>query len=318
MIRTTLIVLVALVAGCFDSIVNNPCASGYRLVAGQCRASDAPDAGTAHDDGGASPDSDAGSTITTTDAGAGADALVCTLPEIVCDGACIDVSSDPDNCGACDRVCASGICQLGHCVGELSGHIVTIGHDYRSHNAAMARVLGNAVALAGPHDVGVARWGGTAATTAVSGTTAALTQAMISIGRPWHVVALAPSPSAIALDGIDVLVVDAQTGDADAARTSALPWASTIDGFLQRGGVVVVLEGANGVSHRFADGAGLYTIAAPLDSTGMPALVADASDAVVQQVVSPYLADTTSVVFPGVTGVIVTPSGSLVLHETRY
>jgi hypothetical protein len=300
------LVAAVLLAGCFDSLVDDPCASGYQLVDGACVVQDvAPDAGTSNPGDDAGPGTDAGG-------------LVCTLPELECHGACIDVSSDPDNCGACDRVCASGICQAAHCLGELSGHIIAIGHDYQAQHAAMRTVLGNAVALGAQPDVGVARLRGSSSAASSAGTTLAITQSMASRGRPWHAVTLATTPSATALAEADVLVIEAQTGDGDAATAAGVAWASAIDGFLQRGGVVVVLEGANGVSYRFADGAGLFSIAAPVDSTSSVALVTDASDAIAQQVVSPYLAELTSVAFPGLAGAIVTPNGTLAFHQTRY
>jgi hypothetical protein len=322
-----LIASLVFVAGCFDSLVDDPCAAGHRLAGGHCVTNGGPDAGTGGDtdggiigDAGRVDDTDGGTTIggdagtgDTDDAG-----LACTLPEILCGSECVDLDSDPNNCGTCDRVCASGICETGHCVGELSGHIIAIGHDYQDHNAAMARVLGNSAALGVSHDVGIARWKGSALTAAMTGTTLALAQSMSIIGRPWHPITLPAAPSPTALDNVDVLLVDAQTGDAEAARVSAVPWAATIDAFLQRGGIVVVLEGAGGVSHDFAEGAGLYTVAAPVDSTGTPAFITNGGDAVAQQVVSPYLADTTSVVLPGEAGVIVTAGGALVLHQTRY
>jgi hypothetical protein len=225
------------------------------------------------------------------------------------------VTIDAQNCGACGRRCASGICQAGQCTGDLVGHIIAIGHDYRSHNAAMARVLGNAAALAGTSDLGIARLAGTAATVSMNGVTSALTSSLATIGRTSHVVALPAVGQP--LTGIDVLIIDAQTGDGDAAQALGGAWAAEIDNLLARAGVVIVLEGASGVSHRFAAGANLFTVATPIETTGSPAFVAAANDAIVQQVVSPYLADTTSVVFPAVVGAIATPSGTVVMHLTR-
>ncbi len=314
-------------SGCFDSLVSDPCAAGYQLVAGSCVAHETePDASTPDGNTDVLPDGRADDGGLLVDAGPGLDAspgiddadLVCAAPTIKCDGACIDVSSDPDNCGACNRVCASAICQAGHCLGELSGHIVAIGHDYQSQHAAMRLVLGNSVALGAHQDLGIARWSGTSSTASTTGTTAAITLSLSAMGRPWHPVTLPATPSSTALADADVLVIEAQTGDGAAARASAVPWAQPIDSFLQRGGVVVVLEGASGVSYQFAEGAGLYTIAAPVTSTGLVALVSDGSDAIVQQVVSPYLAEQTSVVFPGVVGAIVTPLGTIAFHQTRY
>ena len=181
----------------------------------------------------------------------------------------------------------------------------------------MRRVLGNAVALGARDDVGVARYRGTAAIVeSVTGTTTALTQAMSSIGRTWHAVSLPAMPSSSALDDVDVLIVEAQTVMV-MLFTAGQMWAATIDDFVQRGGVVVLLEGVAGVSYRFAEGATLYVQAAPLDATGTAALIANGSDALAQHIVAPYLADTTSTAIPGATGVIVTPVGAVVVHITR-
>jgi hypothetical protein len=308
--------------GCFDSLVSGPCAAGYALVDGHCAARptgpDDPDGGVVVTPPDGNPvDPDGGVVVAPPD---GAPPLACTLPALACDGVCTDVSSDPNACGACDRVCASGICTAGHCEGELSGHIVGIGHDYTSHHGAMQRLLGNAVALGGQFDVGLARWPGSSAPAAVAGATTALAHGMALVGRPWHAVQLGAQPSDAAFTGIDVLLVDAQVGDGDAIAATAAPWRTPIDRFLMRGGVVIVLESAGGASHRFAAGANVYTVAAPADSTGVAAAISAPGDALAQQVVSPYLAETSSVVYaaaqPG--AVVATPAGTVVFHTTRY
>jgi hypothetical protein len=245
------------------------------------------------------------------------DAMVCTMPTQLCRGVCVDTSSDPDNCGACGHVCATGVCTLGVCGGAVRGQVVAIGHDYRSHHAAMARVLGNSTALGVHFDVGIARLRGTADSAAVAGTSSAITTSMTSLGRPWHSVAL-PATGA-PLTGVDVLVVDAQLGDGAVAEALGTGWRTSIANFLLRGGVIVVLEGASGVSYRFAIGANLYTVGAPVDATGELAVVADGADATTQQVASPYLAETTSVSLPGLQHAAITTFGgaTLVFHFTR-
>lgn len=278
--------------GCFDSLVSSPCDPGYRPSAVGCVASE--------------PALDGGPE------------LICERPLVACEGACLDLSADPDHCGACGRACPSGLCTAGRCEGGLPGHIVAIGHDYRRHHGSMARVLGNAASLTSASEVALARLRGTSLAASSAGTTAALTSSMSALGRRWREVALA-SAAPLGLEGIDVLLIEAQTGDAAAAQALGAAWAAAIAPFLARGGVVIVLHGAGGVSHRLAQGAGLYTVADPVDSTNVQALVASSSDAVARAVVSPYLAEDSSVVFPGVASpVIATSSGAtMVFHWTR-
>jgi hypothetical protein len=46
---------------------------------------------------------------------------VCTGGQVVCAGACVDLSSNNGNCGACARTCASGLCSAGQCVTSCPG-----------------------------------------------------------------------------------------------------------------------------------------------------------------------------------------------------
>lgn len=51
----------------------------------------------------------------------------CRAPYVECDLVCIDVSSDPAHCGACDVACAPGVaCVAGHC-GGASGSVTSSG-----------------------------------------------------------------------------------------------------------------------------------------------------------------------------------------------
>ena len=39
----------------------------------------------------------------------------CVLPTVMCGGGCVDLSTDPNNCGACGTVCPDGVCEGGTC-----------------------------------------------------------------------------------------------------------------------------------------------------------------------------------------------------------
>ncbi|MBA2541951.1 MAG: hypothetical protein H0V17_20065 [Deltaproteobacteria bacterium] len=279
--RINVCALILLATGC-SSLVDDPCSEGYHLQEGRCVEAVVPQ-----------PPSQPPS------------------PPVLC----IFQESDPMNCGECNHVCASGICDVSQCVGENSGHVVLIGHDYARYNPAMAQVLGNAITLANRHDVGIARLADSTTPNSANGTGAAITTVMTDLGRPWHE-ALLPAPGE-PLTGVDVLIVFARVGNPDTALAAGAAWSRSIDELLDRAGVVIVLEGAGGVGYRFAEGATMFNVGPPLDVTRELTMVNDAQDAVVQHVVSPYLADSTSVAFPGQTGVIGVPAGAVVVHLTR-
>jgi hypothetical protein len=310
----TILALALIATGCFDSLVSDPCATGYALAGDRCVARETPDAGV---DGG----SDAGSG---SDAGPGSDAgdampdaMVCTAPTVACGDVCVDTTTDPNNCGVCNRVCASGICDNSACVGDVVGHVVAIGHDYTTFHAGMARVLGNAIALGAATPIRIAYYRGTASETSGSHTVSAGGAGLAMIGRA-HVDTAIANVNAAALLHEDVLVIEAQLGDGDALDTLGASWKPALDGFLARGGVVVVVEGVAGTSYRVAHGAGLYDVTTPADATSQQVVVVDPADAVATLVPSPYLAETTSVAFPGVSAVIANSGGdAVVFHITR-
>ena len=288
------VVAAVLLAGC-SSLVSDPCQQGYQLNRGQCLASSV-----------APPDG--GSDVPGGDAGVAPDA---PAPP-VCKA---DTTSDPFNCGACGIVCPSGICAMSACVGGIAGHVVGIGHDFVRFDQAMTKVLGNSVALARATDIGVARWHGSVTAPSDSGTVEAIGEGLAGTSRTWHDVAVPETPS---FEGIDVLLVEAQTGDGDGAAASIAPWAPAIGSFLSAGGVVVVLEGRNGVSYRLASAAGLYDASAPVDASNTIATIVAPADATTQNVISPYMARETSSAYPTADGATITAdAGVVVFHLTR-
>jgi hypothetical protein len=319
-----LITSLALLAGC-SSLVDNYCARGYEREDGTCVVrSDEVDGGivavspdarmpvgnfdpdpTPHPDAAPEPDAPAPD-APAPDAAPTPDAPVCSA----------DLMTDPDHCGSCSHQCASGICTAGHCEGEPWGHIVAIGHDYTASHASQRRVLANAVSLAPGADLGVAWW---PSLTASSAHRQALLAGMTSVGRAWHEAVFPTAPNN-AFDDVDVVLVAPDARDGDTSEQDGAAWATAFDTFLRRGGVIVVLEGAGGTNYRFAHGAQLFDVGAPVTVTGQPTAVVDGTDGVAQQVVAPYLAESSSVTWANAPQPVVTTMGgtdAIVFHVTR-
>ncbi len=331
-LRIAAAVFAVALVGCFDSVVSDPCIVGFAWTNGACQPS-----GTTPD-GGAPGSADATGDARGHDGGvrdanvaidsvaidspmidAGMiDALTCPLPEIVCSTVCIDPTTDANNCGHCGHVCASGICQASVCVGDAAGHVVAIGHDYTHFHPAMARVLGNALALRAAHAVRVGWYRGSATEEVDTDAHSAAQQALAAMGNTLASTAFASPPTTAQLAAVDVVVIEAQTGDGDAAEATGAAWAPTAQTYLAATGVIVVLEATGGVSYRFAAGAGLFAVGAPVDESGTALDVVGTTDAVAQDVTSPYLGEASTVSWPGApVAVVATPSGDVVVfHET--
>jgi len=315
-------VLLALLASC-SSMIDSPCMPGYDHMGNECIArTEMPDGGTHRPDAGpdapigVTPDAAVDAPIAVVDGApdaavdAGADAAGDAIADAAVDApvdgpSCsLDVSSDPDNCGFCGHVCASGLCSTGHCTGDPYGHIVAIGHDYAHFHASAARVIGNAVALGKSYNVGVGFW-----PTRVEQVGSAIAVGTAVINRPWHEVAVGPD-----LAGIDVLVIDVAS-----TELAGEVWKPILDNYLAQAGVVIVVEGADRTEHVWARGAGLFSADEPVDATGQSLTLATPTDSVADGVLTPYAAETTTVAFPNLTpSVVAAPDGStVVMHRVR-
>jgi hypothetical protein len=42
--------------------------------------------------------------------------LVCNAPQTICNDECVDTSLDPENCGVCNTICSTGVCNDGKCL----------------------------------------------------------------------------------------------------------------------------------------------------------------------------------------------------------
>lgn len=228
----------------------------------------------------------------------------CTPPTVLCEGGCIDVSSDPLNCGACGKVCPSNLCSNGMCQGATPGDIVVIGHDYRDAiaSSSQARVLTNAVFIPTSNPLRILSYERHAEPQAVANVKSILKSAAGTRVLAYTVSNAAADLASPALSqSYDVvLVYDQRTGNAAALQTEGTSWQPHLATFTKAGGIVVALDGNSGQGNMPV----LITSAGLLDLAGhttVPAgtrvsIVAPA-DRIATLVASPYGAFNRSVTF---------------------
>jgi len=293
-------------AGC-SSLVSDPCQPGYEIVDGTCQASQQ---GIIMP-----PPSSIVPPPRPEPAPPQPTLPLCYAPLTECEGACVDLQTDPDNCGACGDVCATGVCQAGVCLGATVGHVVAIGHDYQAADAAMNRVLADAVGLATGIDTRIGYWRGSST---LEGAQAAAVSGLHQTSRTASSTELGGLSKNDFVE-IDTVVIEPQVGDGDAAEAAGSAAAQALTDFVVAGHVVVVLETTGGVSYRFAQGAGLFSVAAPVDASKSLVTVAAPADAVADGVPSPYLGRTDTVGYPGVANpVFVDGSGDAVVFHLTF
>lgn len=228
----------------------------------------------------------------------------CTPPLVSCGGTCIDVTGDPLNCGACNVVCASQLCDTSSCVGAASGGIVYIGHDYTTTLAgtAQARVLSNAAFVPDSNPLHVMSYERYAAPSAITHVDAILNSVANQEGRTLRIASTTSDDTVrdqLALPTYDVLLVHDQSAASDGTLAAlGAEWASTLSTFTLGGGVVIVLDGGSGIGQMpaFASATGLLSVSAHSPAAvGTPLLVTSHVDFVGIGVISPYGAGQSSV-----------------------
>lgn len=155
-----------------------------------------------------------------------------------------DYMSDPSNCGTCGTVCGSGLCYAGVCADATAGHVFVIGHGYATSNAALDKILGNAVFSSDRSTVRVLAYIGQTPASLVTGTNAAMARAATARGRTITRTTITGSADvAVNLPNNDVFVIYAQTlATSDYLAALGNEWAYRMDSFARRGGIIVVLD----------------------------------------------------------------------------
>jgi len=181
----------------------------------------------------------------------------CDPPLVECRGQCVDpasFNSDPDNCGRCGRECPSDIRQDGMCVGARFGHIALICSDFAAATptTSTTTLLGNAVFVPTTNPVSVLAYTRGASANAVNRVNALIANAGSARFRSAEITE-AKTPEAVTtnlnINDYQVMLIhdldQAKPGDAAAAATG---WASAsvLTSFARAGGVVIVIDGADG------------------------------------------------------------------------
>lgn len=230
----------------------------------------------------------------------------CPNGRTLCDNQCIDTSTDPAHCGACNQNCASGACRFGVCKASTAGHIVVIGHDFRTSNVAMNRILGNAIFLPASGDVNVVEYLGVATNASVSNSHVAITQVSNTINRRavfFSDFTFSADALATQLRSADVFLIQSQTVATDTILVElAQSWASVLSTFVHTGGIIVALDGSypinNGTSQILAQ-AGLMKVSAVSAVNNDTCSVITATDPVAASVPASYSCLQASAVFSG-------------------
>jgi hypothetical protein len=174
----------------------------------------------------------------------------CSPPLTNCSGTCLDLTSDPFNCGMCGKICPSFLCQASQCVTGFNGELVLIGHDFSTqvpNPGSQVTVLLNSVFIRPNNPLRVLAYERYAAAAA----TARVTSILQNGPRPVTLTRTSLDgdiPTKLNVTDFDVLLVyDQAAAPAGALGALGTSWSSTLTTYLQAGGLVVVLDGARAV-----------------------------------------------------------------------
>jgi hypothetical protein len=171
---------------------------------------------------------------------------ICSGAVTFCNGQCVDFTSDDNNCGSCGFACAATAqCIDSVCVGQVTGHVVAIGHDMTGVlRTAIRQIVSNAVFLASRSTVRVLVYDAQTSILSRAGVTTAIAAAAAAIGRQYTMAVALPETVTAQLATADVFVIDPQQGATDGELvTLGANWSAALSSFLYRGGVVVLFDG---------------------------------------------------------------------------
>ena len=222
----------------------------------------------------------------------------CTPPLVQCGSECVDLNSDPDHCGTCFNKCPSGICQGGQCVGATTGHIVLACMNYEQsfQNTPQTVLLGNAVFLTFKDPVRILAFDQYSAQNVENKVNQTIGWAASAKGRTFNITYAANSAQVVSdLNVIDYevfLVYEQQNAPPGTLGTLGNSWFATLDPFVKAGGVVIVLNGGQGVAEmsELVANAGLLPVTGETSAALSTFHNNAPADAIGVNVISPFLA----------------------------
>ncbi|MEO6600010.1 MAG: hypothetical protein ABIQ16_09080 [Polyangiaceae bacterium] len=250
--------------------------------------------------------------------------LICDDPLKACNGQCVDFNIDPLNCGSCGTACESGICQGGMCVGAKSGHVVAACMDYQTAAAGTPQttLLRNTVFLSDATSMRILAY-----------TEFAPAAARAKVDQDIGFAAMNPAPRAFKITPLDkstaataqlsiskydvFLIYDQSAAPAGRMATVGAAWHtnSVLDSFVAAGGMVIVLSGGSSEMDQFLSSSQLLDVSAQTIVTGSKLYNRGGVDSVGKNVISPFLAPSSSCTFT--TTAVPDIATSFVLTDTQ-
>ncbi len=239
---------------------------------------------------------------------------LCVEPLVRCKGECISVmQDDPQNCGACGKVCRSNICSAGVCQGATPGDVVLVGHDMQDAwaGSAHSKVLANAISIPTTDPIRVLVWEDGALPKTVAWTKSLIKQSVSSRKIDFTTATQSALTASTLATHFDIVLIHDAAGPDPAALGAS--WAGSLETFTKKGGVVIALDGFQSDMPALVKSAGLLDITGHVQlSASTKFVVSDPKDVVGTQLLSPYAAIGASVGFVGAT---TSPSISWVVRE---
>jgi hypothetical protein len=296
-----------------NALVGGDCKPGLVPEAGACRPADGAgaDGAGANGVGGATPSSQSASNGASGGAGgtgtssgqpsaSGSGGGNCLPPLTACPDGCVDLKTNPDNCGKCDLECPTEICIAGKCTGGPIGHVIIIGMSYALFNAPGQQLLGNGVFLPSTEPLTILDFRKHTKPANAKNTDDLLAAEAKNRARSFvtKTVTSAAELSTELDSGKHALLFihdqpSAASGELAALGASIAP---AVGKFAKKGGTIVVLATQDGVGEMkfLLTGSGILNTVALADGTGKSATNQVPTDGLGIGVQSPFLAKSVS------------------------